>query len=243
MRAVIVDDEPLARDLLRRLLAAHDDIEIVGEAADGDAAVIAIARVRPDVVFLDIEMPGRDGFGVIAALAEPPAIVFVTAHDQYAVRAFDVQAVDYLRKPFDDQRLAVTLERVRRRDPETLRRALGMLAELARGKPSRLTIRDGEATHLLALDDIEAIEAAGKYVEVRLADGAVRAARETLASIEQRVDPVRFVRIHRSAIVNLDHVRVVRPWFAGDQEVTLTSGRSLTTGRGYRERLIARLKK
>lgn len=240
MKVAIVDDEPLARSLLRRLLAAHPDIDIVAEAGDGSSAITAITQAQPDVVFLDIEMPGRDGFGVLAGLAQPPLVVFVTAHEHYAVRAFEVEAVDYLRKPFDDQRLAVTLERLRdrRRDPDALRRALETLTRRA-----RLAVREGDATVLLTLDDIEALEASGKYVEIHLASGATHTVRDTLSALEQRLDGDRFVRIHRSAIVHLDHVRVVKPFFAGDQELTLTSGRSLTTGRGFRERLLAKLKR
>ena len=224
MKAVIVDDEPLARDLIRRLLAAHADVEIVGEAGDVAAAVRTITSARPDVVFLDIELPGGNGFEILAGLPAPPNVVFVTAHEGYAVRAFAVSALDYLCKPFDDERLASSLARVRARlRPQT-----------------RFAIRDGDTTTLVPIADIECIEAAGKHIIIYAA-GASHQSRETLTACEQRLDPERFVRIHRSAIVNLDHVRVVKPWFAGDQQLTLTSGKTLTTGRGFRDRLLSRL--
>jgi two-component system LytT family response regulator len=239
VKAVIVDDEPLARDLLRRLLAAHSDVTVVTEAGDGDTAIRAITATQPDVVFLDIELPGRDGFGVLAELASPPVIVFVTAHPRYAVRAFEVSALDYLCKPFDDERLAKTLVRVRERlaDPAELRRAI---TELARGARARLAVREGDTTVFLAFDQIECIEVSGKHVAVHTPRSS-HTTRDALAAIEQRLDE-RFVRIHRSTIINLDHLRAIRPWFAGDQHLTLTSGREVTTGRGYRDRLLSRIR-
>jgi two-component system LytT family response regulator len=251
MRALVVDDEPLARALLRRWLAAHTDVVVVGEAADGDAAAAQVAALDPEVVFLDIELPGRDGFGVITALPAPPAVVFVTAHDHYAVRAFDVDAVDYLRKPFDEERLAAALARVRAHlagraagGATALRSAAEALSAVARARRQRLAIRDGDATLLVPLDEIEWIEAAGKHVAVHVLSPrpAVIRARDTLTGLEQRLDPDRFVRIHRSTIVNVDHIRAIRPWFAGDQHLTLTSGHSVTTGRGFRDRLRDRVR-
>jgi two-component system LytT family response regulator len=173
---------------------------------------------------------------VLAALEHPPLVVFVTAHGHYAVRAFEVEAVDYLTKPFDEDRLAVSLDRLRAR-------LAAPPPPMMIGTRARIAVRDGDATVLVALDDIESVEAAGKLVELRLANGNRQSARETLADLEHRLDPARFVRIHRSLIVNLDHVSVVKPWFAGDQELVLSSGRTVTTGRGYRDRLLARLKR
>lgn len=236
MRVAIVDDEPLARELLQRMLAAHADVEVLAEAADGAVALEVVRRHRLDAVFLDIELPAGGGFDVLAALEHPPLVVFVTAHGHYAVRAFEVEAVDYLTKPFDEERLAITIDRLRARlaAPEPPRFI---------GTRARIAVRDGDATVLVALDDIETVEAAGKLVELRFADGRQQSARETLADLEHRLDPARFIRIHRSLIVNLDHVSVVKPWFAGDQELVLTSGRTVTTGRGYRDRLLARLER
>ncbi|MCW5808432.1 MAG: response regulator transcription factor [Deltaproteobacteria bacterium] len=237
MRAAIVDDEPLARALLRRLLVARG-VDIVAEAGDGDTAVRAIADARPDVAFLDIELPGRDGFAVLAGLATPPAVVFVTAHPRYAVQAFEVAAVDYLCKPFDDERLAVALERARRRlaDPGELRRGI---AELARTVGGRLSVREADATRLVPFDQIECIEVSGKYADVHTVRGS-HTTREPLAAIEQRLDD-RFLRIHRATIVNVDLVVAVRPYAAGDQQLQLASGRRVVTGRLYRAHVIARL--
>ncbi len=236
MKVALVDDEPLARELLHRMLRAHADVEVAGEAADGASALALVRAQRIDAVFLDIEMPGGGGFDVLAALERPPLVVFVTAHGHYAVRAFDVEAVDYLTKPFDEDRLATALDRLRARlaAPEPP----AMI-----GTRARIAVRDGDATVLIALDDIECVEAAGKLVQLQLATGKTQSARETLADLEHRLDPARFVRIHRSLIVNLDHVSVIKPWFAGDQELVLTSGRTVTTGRGYRDRLLARLQR
>ena len=245
MRALIVDDEPLARERLRTLLADEPSVEVAGECGDGRSALAAIRELEPDVVFLDVQMPEMDGFEVLERLgpANLPVIVFVTAFDQYAIRAFEVCALDYLLKPFDRERFQQTLARARgeheRRNAgewsDRLRTVLDELRSRAR-HADRLIVRSGGRVIFLRVDELDWAEAAGNYVRLH-AGPAEYLYRETMAGLEAMLDPARFARIHRSTIVNVDRIREMHPLFKGDYTVVLRDGRQLTLSRAYRERL------
>lgn len=245
IRTLIVDDEPLARERLRQLLAAEEDIEIVGESLTGAAAVADIADLRPDLVFLDIHMPEMDGFAVLEAIGpeNAPAVVFVTAYDTHALRAFDVHALDYLVKPFDKERFQKALERGRRqiekaRSADAGQKLLALLDDVkkARKPADRLVIKSGGRVFFLRFDEIDWIEAAGNYVKLHVgAEDFLH--RETLTSLESRLDPEQFLRIHRSTIVNVERIQEMQPAFHGDYEVILRNGVRLTMSRNYRPRL------
>jgi two-component system LytT family response regulator len=216
----------------------------VGEAASGAEALARIRELRPDVVFLDIQMPGMDGFDLIKKLEPemPPAIVFVTAHDDHAIKAFEVEAVDYLLKPFDRPRLRQALNRARRQlaqGPgemvERLRRLLDTASETRRLR--RIAIRSGGRLQSLRVEEIQWLEAADNYVRIHTGKGA-HLIRETLSQLEQRLDPELFVRVHRSSIVKIDGIREVESLFHGDYAVVLRTGERLAVGRRYRERLL-----
>jgi two-component system LytT family response regulator len=246
LRVLIVDDEEIARQRLRRLLAREDDVEIVGEASDGVHAVDSIRSLAPDLVFLDVQMPEVDGFAVLERLRPhlAPAVVFVTAHDDYALRAFDVHAVDYLRKPFDAMRFKEAFSRARRRvagvEAEDRSRKLdALLAQVAAHSPrsrERLMVRADGRLYFVRIDEIDWVEAAGNYVKLHVGRDT-HLMRETMAGIEKMLDPSRFLRIHRSAIVNLDRVREMQPWFSGEYTVILRDGTQLRLSRVYRDRL------
>ena len=245
IKTLIVDDEALARERLRQLLEREPEIEIVGECADGRDAVSTIQRESPDLVFLDIQMPELDGFGVLAAMgAEPaPLVVFVTAHDQFALRAFEVHAVDYLLKPFDRERfqtaLRRALERVKHRESGAIeRRQSALLAELKPAPKSaeRLAVKSGGRVVFVKIHDIDWIEAAHNYVELH-AGKESHLLRETLNAIEARLAPEIFVRISRSVIVNLERIKELQPLFHGEYTVTLHNGTRLTLSRRYRDQL------
>ena len=218
MRAVIVDDEELARGFLREMLAAHPEIEIVAECANGFEAVKAIAETAPDLVFLDVQMPKLDGFEVLE-LIEPrqaPAVIFVTAYDQYAMRAFDAHAVDYLLKPFSAERFERALERAKARLGE--RKPAAELAREARApgeRPQRLAVRDGTRVHVIPLEKLDYAEAQDDYVALH-SGGKSYLKQQTIGSLEGLLDPARFVRIHRSAIVNLERVARIEPYAQGE---------------------------
>jgi two-component system, LytTR family, response regulator len=242
IRALIIDDEPLARKALSRLLKLESDIEIAGECDDGENALMLIRRLRPDLLFLDVRMPELDGFEVVEALdvADMPAIVFVTAYDQHALRAFEVHAVDYLLKPFSKERLAKALIRVRERighdiDADTLREMLNELRrqEAQRKHLQRIPVTLGGRIHLLSTTEIERIEALGNYAQLISGDRRFEV-RETLLSLEKKLDPTRFVRIHRSTIVNLDFVKEVQSWFKGGHLVIMKDGSELRLSRYQR---------
>ena len=245
VRTLIVDDEPLARGRLHQLLADQPEIELVGQCADGRQAVQTIQQQSPDLIFLDIQMPELDGFGVLEALsAEPmPVIVFVTAHDKFALRAFEVHAVDYLLKPFDRERfqaaLEHALERVRlREDPARSAGQSAVLSQVqAQGKPAeRLAVKSGGRFILLKVADINYVEAAHNYVELHQ-DKQSHLLRETISALERRLPPEKFVRISRSVIVNIDRITVLEPLFHGEYVVTLHNGTRLTLSRRYRGKL------
>ncbi len=246
LRVLIVDDEPPARDRIREILDPLPDVEIVGEAGDGLAAAQAILDARPDLVFLDVRMPEMDGFGVLAALPEGslPAVVFVTAFESFAVRAFDVHAVDYVLKPFESERLLEAVARARERQGETRdrdleRRLLELMAESWPGpRPlSRVLVKSGQRFELVRLSDVDWIEAAGNYVTLHVGARSPLL-RHTLGGIESQLDPERFRRIHRSVIVNLDRVKEIRPLEGGEHGVLLQDGTTLRLSRSYRHNLL-----
>ncbi len=245
IRAILVDDEPLAREGLRLLLAREDDVEIVGEAAEGKAAVRQILALRPDLVFLDVQMPGMNGFEIAEAISAEhlPAIIFVTAWDQFAVRAFEIHAVDYLVKPVSPERLQDALWRVRRQGPlDSAQRMAGLLSsatssEAKRIVRDRLPVREGDHYILLRTDQIDWIAAEGNYVRIYAGPRSFLV-RGTLADLEQQLDPERFARIHRSVIVNVNRVARITPDAHGDFDVLLTTGQKLRMTRTYRERLM-----
>jgi two-component system LytT family response regulator len=251
IRTMVVDDEPVARERIVGLLQQEKDIELVGECADGHQAVNAIQQQHPDLVFLDVQMPACDGFGVIQQVGadQMPAVVFVTAYDEYALRAFEVHAIDYLLKPFGRDRFQQTLQHARehlerRRAGDLGRRLLALVQDLKPEpqKLDRLVVKSGGRVFFLRTDDIDWIEAAGNYVRLHLGEDS-HLFRETMNNMEGRLDAHRFVRIHRSRIVNTDRIKELQPWFNGEYVVVLQNGARLTLSRGYREKLQERLGK
>jgi two-component system LytT family response regulator len=247
LRVLIVDDEPPARDRIREILEPERDVEIVGEAADGLAAAQAIQDLNPDLVFLDVRLPELDGFGVLAALPEGalPLLIFVTAFDSFAVRAFDVHAVDYILKPFDRERLHEAVARARERlrlaqGSEQERRVLELLAELAPRQRSleRVLVKTGARFEFVRTADVDWIEAAGNYVTLHVGARAPLL-RHTINGIERQLDPERFRRIHRSVIVNLDRVKEIRPLPGGEYCARLHDGTELRVSRSYRHNVLS----
>jgi len=240
LRVLLVDDEAPARRRLRSLLVGRADVEIAGEAANGLEAVDAIRSLAPSLVLLDVQMPGMDGFEVVETIgpgAMPP-VVFVTAYDEFALRAFDIEAVDYVLKPVRKERLAAALERAVRRaaQPE----AVGRVLETVRPGPrplTRLVVRKGERLLFVELADVVRLLADGNYVNVETAAAAYQI-RDTLQRLETRLDPERFARIHRSEIVNVAWVKEVQPWFHGDAVVLLKNGKETRLSRRYHDRLL-----
>jgi two-component system LytT family response regulator len=242
MRALIVDDEPPARDKLRRWLGEEPDFTVIGEAAEGLAASAAIATLAPDVVFLDIQMPGMSGLEVAAQL-EPdtaPLVVFVTAYDEHAIKAFELNAADYLLKPFDRDRLNKTLDRLRARGTEAPNPAV-RVARAQTGSSERLLVPQGEGLQLIDAASIHWLEADDNYVRVHTAKTAFML-RRTLADLLVQLGEHRFVRIHKSAAVNVAEIRSLSPLFKGDHEVTLRSGAVLRLSRRYKDALFDRLR-
>jgi two-component system, LytTR family, response regulator len=249
VRVVVADDEPLARERLRTLLAREDWVELIAECPNGTEAIEAITRLKPDLVFLDVQMPGATGFDVIGAVgpSRMPLVVFVTAFDRYALRAFDVHALDYLLKPFDRERFRDTLVRARqqleRRPNDDLeRRLLALVQDLtpAAQRPERFVIKSGGRVFFVRADEIDWVEAAGNYVKLHVGTDA-HLFRETMNALESQLDADVFFRIHRSHIVNIERVKELQPWFNGEYVVFLRSGARLTLSRGYREKLQTRI--
>ena len=240
LRALVVDDEPVARRRLKTLLES-EKVEVIGECETGEQAIEAIEQLRPDVVFLDVQMPGLDGFDVVDAL-EPgrhPDIVFVTAYDRYAVRAFDVHAVDYLLKPFERGRLRKALERLAARSDarEAGRRVHAAVDSVRAQQPlRRVLIKTSGRIYAVRVEDIDYIEAAGHYLELHTG-ATTHLVRDTIGALEARLDPSRFVRIHRSVMVNIDRIRELQPAFHGEFVVSLHTGHRLRCSRTYAERL------
>ena len=255
IRTLIVDDEPLARRNLRVLLEKDPQIEIVDECRNGREAVKAINALSPDLIFLDIQMPELDGFDVLARV-DPEriqAIIFVTAFDQYALKAFEVHALDYLLKPFDDERFAFALQRAKsqidaREINRVSKRLLALLEEREsqRSTPeqnylTRVMVKGAGRVVLLKVDEIDFIEADGNYAKLHVGRKA-HLLREKMHDLEGRLDPAKFVRIHRSVIVNLDRIKEMHPHFNGDYIVVLDDGQKLRLSRSRRENLQAKLK-
>ncbi|MEW6160198.1 MAG: LytTR family DNA-binding domain-containing protein [Verrucomicrobiota bacterium] len=246
IRTVIVDDEPLARERLADLLSAEPAIELVAECADGREALEVIERTAPDLLFLDVQMPELDGFGVVAGLKRQkkmPVVIFVTAYDKFALKAFEVHAVDYLLKPFDRERFRTALQRatdrIRQAQPEVLTERLTALLEEIQpaAQPlDRLAIKTEGRVLFIKVDDIDWIEAADNYVNLHLgAESHLH--RETMTALETLLPAKRFLRISRSTIVNVDRIRELQPLFHGDYVVILKNGTKLTLSRNYREKL------
>lgn len=262
IRTILVDDEPLAIQGLELRLQAHDDIEIIEKCQNGREAIRAIKTHKPDLVFLDIQMPGFDGFSVVQGLmdVEPPLFVFVTAYHEHALRAFEANAIDYLMKPVDEARLADTLQRARerlseKRGVEEIDRLKEVLAEIspdtaadmAAGPDTEMAsnrfeklinVKDRGQIFRVDVDTIEIVEAAGDYMCIKTADNTL-ILRETMKDLEKRLDPRRFQRVHRSTIVNLDQVKQVKPHTNGECFLVLGSGANVKVSRSYRD-VVAR---
>ncbi|HEX8294415.1 MAG TPA: LytTR family DNA-binding domain-containing protein [Pyrinomonadaceae bacterium] len=246
IRILIVDDEPLARRFIRRMLQREEGVEVVGECGDGRAAVAAVGELSPDLLFLDVQMPEMDGFAVLEELgpARRPLVVFTTAYEQYAVRAFEAHALDYLLKPFDEARFARSLEhareRLRDRRGEGERQQVDALLDHVRRRPAhldRLMVRAGARIVFLKVESIDWIEADDKYVHLH-AGPVSHMVRQAISAMEEQLDPEKFLRIHRSAIVNVARIRELRPLFSGEYGVTLEGGAELTLSRNYKDRLF-----
>ena len=254
IRAVIVDDEELGRDRIQTLLEQQSDVEIVAVCADGQSAVETIEQTQPDLVFLDVQMPGMDGFEVLSNLdpSKVPAVVFVTAHDGHAVRAFETHALDFLLKPFDQTRFEKALERARTQlaakkqqaanngSPAFDSRLVSLLEELReeRKYPERLIVKSSGRVFFVRTEDIDWVEASGNYVKIHTKSEA-HLLRESMKNMEAKLDPKIFVRIHRSAIVNIDRIKELEPWFHGEYIVIMRDGTRLTASRVFSDRLSA----
>lgn len=240
IRAILVDDEAPARAILREYLAAHAEVEIVAECTNGYEAVKMIGDLAPEVVFLDVQMPKLDGFEVLELVSPPPAVIFCTAYDEYALRAFEVHAVDYLLKPFGRERLAAALERARERlsaasgAPTPV--AAARIAATARGPDrwaERIVVRDGPKVHVIPVDRLDSAEAEDDYVSLH-ADGRTWLKQQTLADLEIALDPRRFVRVHRSHLIALDRIVRIEPFSKDSRVAVLRDGRQIPISRsGY----------
>jgi two-component system, LytTR family, response regulator len=260
-RILVVDDEPLARERLTRLIERAAPAAMVREAPDGDAAVDDILSWHPDAVFLDIQMPGRDGFAVVESVGvdRMPPVVLVTAYDQHALQAFDIAAVDYLLKPFDQERFDATWSRlVHRRASAQLAAEAQRLGALLQALsvttafgsastaaadgayPERFLVKVGERTTIVPVHEVRWLQSDGNYVDLHTATGRY-SIRETLAGVEERLDPRRFVRIHRSVIVAIDQIKELQPWFGGDQIIVLKDASKHRVSRTRREHVASRL--
>ncbi|HEX2211687.1 MAG TPA: LytTR family DNA-binding domain-containing protein [Longimicrobium sp.] len=252
LRAVVVDDEPVARRAIRLQLSRHPEIELAAECPDGFSAVAAVQQHRPDLLFLDVQMPGMSGFEVLERLSleDLPFVVFVTAHDEYAVRAFEVNAIDYLLKPFDEPRFDEALSRARRQmlaaGQGALLERLGALLEQVGGGEAerrdpayvrRLLIRDRGRIFFLPTAEIDWIESAGNYASLHAGKQSYLV-RSSMTELERKLDPAEFARIHRATIVNLARVQEVRPYGGSDYRLVLTTGERLNVSRGYSARLL-----
>lgn len=239
VRILIVDDEPLVRSGIRDLLTDQAGVELVGEAGDGLSAITLVEQVQPDLMFLDVQMPGCDGFEVLSQLDPQtrPAVVFVTAYEQYALKAFDAHAIDYLLKPFDDPRLLAALERARTwlsRKPAPEQAVSELLGDVAANRcRHRFIVKHAGRLRMIPAKEVEWIEARGNYVHLHHPDGPFLI-RETLASLADSLDAKRFLRVYRSAIVALPEVVEVARRPTGDQELILRSGARVPLGRSYR---------
>lgn len=247
IRCLVVDDEPLSRHRIVSLLDTIPDAQLVGECETGAQAIQSIAEQSPDLVFLDVQMPEADGFGVIEAIPpeNAPAIIFITAYDEYALKAFEVHACDYLLKPFDAARFTAAFRHVAQRIHSDRanhagERLASLLEQLERDRPRRrhLPIRSRGRVYFVDIDEIDWLEAADNYVKVH-ANGETHLIRQTLQRMEESLSPRGFVRVHRSTIVNIARIQEIQPWFGGEYMVLLRDGTKVTSSRAYRSRLKA----
>jgi two-component system, LytTR family, response regulator len=245
IRTVIVDDEPLARRGIRAHLVDERDVEVIAECGNGREAVAVIESTSPDLVFLDVQMPELDGFGVLEAIGAErlPSVIFVTAYDQYALRAFEVHALDYLLKPFDPERFGKALARARtqierKSISDISLRLQSLIDDLKTNQKyaERLVIKTAGRIFFLGVEEIDRIEAADNYVRLHAGRDS-HLLRETMNNLERRLDPALFLRVHRSTIINVRRIKELHPLFRGEYEIILHDGTRLTSGRGYRTRL------
>lgn len=246
IRALVVDDEPFARERVRRLLERDGEVVVIGECKDGFEAVAAIEEQTPDLLFLDVQMPGKDGFGVLTDIAadKTPVVIFLTAYDRYAVRAFETAALDYLLKPFDEERFAKALARAKSRlaslpqtDDETPTATTDAASgAIASTHLERIIIRTGGRVLFRSASEIDWVEAYGNYARLHFGKSAYLL-RETIGNLETQLDPSKFARIHRSTIVRLDRIREMQPQLAGQYRAVLRDGTTLTLSRRYRKNL------
>jgi len=246
IKALIVDDEPLARERIKRFLTDERDIELIGECADGQEAVSAIQTLEPDLVFLDIQIPELDGFGVLEAVGveQMPAVIFVTAYDRYALQAFDVNALDYLLKPYNRERFHKAVERARAQlsngaKGELSERLLSLLENLQPEQRylERLMIKSSGRVFFLRTTEIDWIEAEGNYLRLHVGKES-HLLRETMNRLAAKLDQNKFLRIHRSTLVNIERIKELQPLFSGDYVVILRDGKQLTLSRSYRDKLL-----
>ena len=246
IKALIADDEPLARKFIRRMLKDDRDVEIVAECNDGKSALAMIRKHNPDVVFLDVQMPEMDGFAVLEAISHEhmPEIVFTTAYEQYAIRAFELHALDYLLKPFDQARFRDALKHVKEqlvaRQNDDTRRQINALLENMKTRPEyleRLIIKADGRISFLNTRDVDWIEADDKYVHLHI-NKTAHMVRQTLSALESQLDPRKFLRVHRSAIVNVDRIKELHPLFNGEHTIVLEDGTKLTLSRNYKDKLF-----
>jgi len=247
-KVLIVDDERLSRRRIRRLLTLEPDCTVIGECSNGAEAVSTLRETHPDILYLDVQMPELDGFEVVDAIAETkPLIIFTSAWDDYALRAFEVHAFDYLLKPFDGRRFLESLRLAKARISQERSgmndsRIVELFESLARTRnaPDRIAVRNNGRLVFLKLEDIDWIEASDNYVCLHCGR-ETHVVRETMSELEARLDPAKFLRVHRSAIVNIDRIRELQPWFRGDYRVILRDGTELTLTKNHREKLESRL--
>ncbi len=242
VRTIVVDDEPLAREWIREHLLADDQIELVAECEDGFKAVQTIDRLRPDLLLLDVQMPGLDGFGVLSMLegGPPPAVVFITAFDRYALKAFDVHAIDYLLKPVSPDRLQKAIQRCKERlekkaTVDTASELLELLREVRR-YPDWFLVKAEGRSHFVRVKDIDWIESKRNNVVLHVGTTG-HLYHDTTSGIESKLDPTRFLRIHRSTIVHIDRIKELHPWFNGDYQVVLKDGTKLAMSSSYKQKL------
>lgn len=254
MKILIADDEPLARERIREMLKNEAGIELIAEAQNGGETVKNIETLKPDIVFLDIHMPDADGFEVLekldrATLSQIPAIIFVTAFDQHALRAFEFHALDYLLKPFDRERFAKTLDRAKaqiknRAEDDSNRRILDLLEQMNSAPEylDWLTVKKDERIKLFKVEDIQWVEAQGNYVLLKFEENS-ELMRETMDELEKQLDPRTFVRIHRSTIINVNFIKELQVWKRGEYRVLMLGGQPFTLSRSHRRRFDELLKK
>jgi len=247
IRTVIIDDERLARQRIRRMLSELPGFEVTGEFESSEQGLIFLEESQADLLFLDVQMPGMDGFALLESLSpdRTPMVIFVTAYDEYALRAFEVHAFDYLLKPFDQARFEKTIERARKQlggEDRNSEKLIHLLNEFRQRnqEPARFAIKTPGRLFFVRQEDIDWMEAADNYVNLHVG-AETHLIRETMNALEQRLDSHRFLRIHRSTIVNADRIKELRPWFHGEYVVLLKDGTELTLSRTYREKILSLL--